>query len=244
MPLKRRRNTTISKARVNKNTIKYLDKKIAKSMWSKQQYSVRDFDIIQIGTDEKYNLSSDIVSALLEDDMSIFKNGTYEKSTNGDIAYTLDIKIDYIKWQLRYALGENETTSAVSQNVREIFFRCDDQYDEVALPSNIKSLCDDHDGNIHYTNVYGSKMGVYSDKMMYLKTQSADSDTSVGGQQISKGYKVLNITDTYSALAGSEYTAVQSEKGQICLEVLADDPSGENCNMYGYVEIGWRYKNN
>jgi len=229
--------------KINKQTKKYVDKKIAKSEWSKQIYTTIDFDVTGLGTDNKYLLTALLCQQLINNNYALMSGGSVAYNTDGTVDYSVDIKIDYVKWQLRYALGENEETSAVSQTVREIFFRTDQQIDEViSSVANITSLCDDLDGNIKYAHAYGNKKGIFSDKMFYLASQAADSDTTVGGQYISKGFKTLKYSDSYSIKEGQAVANMTSEKGQLSLELFADNPSGENCNVYGYVEIGWRYK--
>jgi len=218
----------------------YVNKAVKKDRYSKQQVTTIDFDNIGLGGQLIFNLMIKPVGEMIENDL--FDNGITEVDTDDVNQQTLDIKLDYVKWQLRYSLGESETASAVSQTVREIFFRTAKTFDEVANPANIPSVADDLDGNVKYHTLYGRMTGLINDKMMYLHSQSADSDTTAAGQVISKGYRKLKIVDTLTFKEGGDYTNVDGERGVLCLEMLADDPSGTNGAAFGYVEIGWRYK--
>jgi len=155
----------------------------------------------------------------------------------------MKIRINYIKWQLRFALGETESTDAVSQNVRLLIYRSDDQYEDL-IANSITPPTDDHDGNVDYSKLYGQQRGLYLDDVFYLMSQAADSDTTVGGQYISKGFKRMKYDDTYQInSAQTSSTDFVSEKGQLCMTVMSDDPTGTNGKIYGYFELGFQYLN-
>jgi len=222
-------------------TKKWVNKQVNKAKWSKQMVSVTDFDE-PVGSVNKYTLTRSIVEQLLASDNALFNQGTQEIDSEGNVIASLKIKIDAIKWQLRYALGENETTDAVSQNIREIFCRVDDQFQVAVDPGNLPNVVEDQDGSVRYHELYGNVMGLYSDRFMYLESQAADSDTTAGGQKMSKGYQRLRYVDTLShSIDSFVESGVSSEKGQLALEVFADDPSGVNAKIYGFVEIHWRF---
>lgn len=225
----------------------YVDKKLKTASYSKQVITTVDLDRTTTVT-TGIMLTSNIVGHILQNNCAIFQNGTISVNTDGTTSWKLHIKIDYVKWQIRYALGENETTSAVSQNVREIFFRDDNQYEEINSAGAPAPVVDDLDGNVKYDLLYGNKQGLYSDRFHYLRSNAADSDTTVGGQKMSKGFCKLNYVDTYNAIKPGQSlplnSDVTSEKGQLCLGVYCDDPTGENAQAYGFVEIGWRYMQN
>lgn len=219
----------------------YVNKKVKSAKWSKQMVAVTDFDTAT-APGSLYPLTKIIVNAALANEKSIFCQGSQELSNDGDITWNLRIKIDAIKWQLRYALGETEATDANTQTIREIFFRTDQQYQVVDNPSNIFRPEDDLDGAIKYTDLYGGVKGLYSDRMYYLMSLASDSDTTSGGQAISKGFQRLNYVDTLECPnAATDSTGVRSEKGQLALCIDCDNPTGTNANAYGYVEVHWRF---
>lgn len=236
MPKRKRKNA------YQTNKIRSLiQQEVKKAEWSKRQVTVIDFDETT-GGQSKYALTVDLVDQLLANDGRIFSRGSQYEDDNGSIRTDLHIRIDAIKWQFRFALGENETTSAVSQTIRFLIWRTDQEFQDITNPANIRDIVSDQDGSVRYTFCYGNSLGVYADHIMYLKSQAADTDTTVGGQRIMKGYKNIKYTDTYGHLGGT-YTIgnVQSEKGQLVLSVVADDPDGVNAQMFGFMEIIWRY---
>lgn len=229
--------------RYKKNTTKSIVKKeIQKAKWSRQQICSYDLAGETI-SNSGYLLTTEIVDEMLANNKYIFLNGTQVRTTDGGLTLQCKIKIDYIRWQLRYALGETETVDAVSQNVRELLFRVDDQYEEVKT-NGVSFICDDHDGSIKYPSVYGGKLGLYSDRFHYVISQATDGDTTAGGQVMSRGTKNIKYVDTFTVPSDGDIDDVKSEKGQLVLTIQSDDPSGTNGKVYGYVEIGWRYLEN
>lgn len=230
------------KPRVTRPVKKYIDKQIKKSSWSKQMYSTIDFDVSGLSDSQSaYTLSKQIVLALSDNNAEIMRLGKLVRNTDGSASFTKKIRIDYIKWQFRYQLGESEELSGIDQTYREIFFRARDQYEDIEDPANIPNLIDDIDGNIKYGTVQGMKSGVYSDRIFRAASHAADSNTTVRGQYISKGFRKLKYVDIFTCDDNGE--SFTSKNGQLALVIRADDPVGTNGDLFGYVEIGWRYQN-
>lgn len=229
------------KRRVPKPIQTYVKKEMKKASYSKQQVCVLKIDQT-VTTDNKFSIMNQLVNQMIADEGYIFKQGSEFRDDQGTVRRSIKIKIDSIKWQIRFATGENETTDAVSQNIRVVIWRTDQQYQEIDTISNLQSILSDHDGALQYPNAYGGVKGVYHDRFFYVYSMAADSDTTAAGQRMDKGQMKLNYTDTFEHNGGDWTTPnVESEKGQLAMTIKADDPSGVNAKAFGYFEVRWRY---
>lgn len=241
-PQKRARFSKTSVAASPVATTSYVNKAVKKAKYSSQMVTAIDFDTTISGSTQQYTLTQRLVDAAVANSLALFKQGTQEYNNDGSIVYKLQIKIDAIKWQLRYALGDSEATDAVQQSAREIFWRTDQEFEEVEDPANLQRPVDDLDGSLKYHLLYGGPRGLYSDRFHYMMSQATDSDTTCPGQVVSKGYKTINYTDCLTCPStATDRTAVRSEKGQLALDIESDDPAGANGKIYGYVELHWRF---
>lgn len=220
---------------------RYVNKRIEEEKWSRQYIVNVDFDnATVVNSVTYYNLSEDIFLQMIAE--GIFADAPVDTGTDGARFATVEYKIDYIRWRLRAALGEDETLSAISQTVRLMLFRSAQDNHEIAN-DGFNVYTDDVDGSFRYDLLYGNKFGYYSDKMQYIHSWAADSDTTAGGQVIFKGFKKLKFSDTAQATPTVAADGdVNNEKGCLVFAHVGDDPTGTNAALYGFIEIGWRYK--
>lgn len=210
------------------------------SKWSKEQYAYLDFDndTISGAPGDIFFLEGALFDAISNG--QIFKMGSVNRDEDGTIQYELDYRIDYIRIHLRAALGESESTSAVSQTFRLIMYRTDDTYDEAVADLGAQAQVVDVDGPPHYNRLTGSSNGLYYDTWRFLHSWATDSDTTAGGQCfVIHKYKPLYTNVVITDEGGS---TLDTHKGIVLMQIVGDDPDGTNATIFGYVEFGWRYK--
>lgn len=216
-------------------TKRYVRRELAKDKWSGESYAMINFAGDTVGN-SVYNVEGAVLAQIIS--TGIYTNGDAIQ-VEGDQHYTMRYRINWIKVRVRVALGENETTSGISQTVRLIVYRSDATYSEV-LDAGTSSFpaVEDVDAIPYYYLLYGERSGLYNDQWKYVNSHAADTDTTVGGQQfftMKKKPMHTNITTIHS----NEIS--DTEKGCVLFQVIGDDPDGTNAQIYGYLEVGWQY---
>lgn len=151
--------------------------------------------------------------------------------------YRCRFRICYIRVHLRTATGESETSSAVSQTVRVVIYRTNSTYNTTP-----DYAVGDVDAMPRYNKLYGDINGLWYDKTKYIHSWAADGDTTAGGQVFFKA--VLKPLHSEVFTWDGPSTTVASEKGQIALQIVGDDPTGTNSQTYGFIEIGFKLLDN
>lgn len=223
-------------------TKRYVNQRIEEEQWSRQYICTGNFDEA-VSDYSVYNLTEFILLQMTGE--GILNDAPVDSLTDGEKVHAMEYKVDYIKLHFRAALGESETVSAISQTIRIILYRYNEQY-RTCEDVGIVQITEDLDGALAYDSMYGNKFGLYWDKSKYVHSWSVDTDTTAGGQVFFNKFVKPKITDTVSCKTPANtvpsLALTDTEKGCILMAVFADDPDGTNAQLYGYCEIGWRYK--
>lgn len=221
--------------KVSRNVKGYVNQKFAEAEWSSIQRVVRDFQNIAVdGGDGSYYSLTEVIANLINE-QSLWTYNT--NGTDGSVIKSSEYKIEYIRIHLRCALGESESVSAVSQTVRVLVLRLQDRY---GSGETLEPVLADVDGMVHYDELFGNINGVYYDKTKYVHSWATDSDTTAGGQVFF--HKLLRPMHSDSIFIDTNTEDVESEKGEVFVVIVGDDPDGTNAAMYGFFEVGFRYK--
>lgn len=216
-------------------TKKYVNYKLAESEWSGINRCTWDFqnEVINGGNGDAWDIYEPIHVVIAQQNLW----SRQEYGTDGIEIAVADFKIEYMRLRIRCALGENETTSAVSQTVRVLIFRHDENWTSgMSPPSSVVDV----DSMPLYPELFGDINGLYYDKTKYIHSWATDTDTTAGGQVFYNKLMKPKHSDVITQVSGGG--AVTSEKGAIWLQILGDDPDGINASYYGYLEIGFRVR--
>ena len=93
-------------------TKNYVNRKIEETQWSAIQRTTYDFENVPTGGPPGFDFSITGLVAGVMADRQQFTTTTV--NTDNETLYVTDYKIKYIRVRLRCALGEDETTTAVS----------------------------------------------------------------------------------------------------------------------------------
>lgn len=217
-------------------TKQYVHRAIQADQWSPVMRVTRDFqaDVVNGGAGTVYNLTHPITQMILAHEL-------YTRYTQGTDGYSInesDFTIDYIRVHIRCALGESETTSAVSQTVRFVLYRQARTF--IDFPGTTgPPIVKDVDAMPEYGKLYGEINGLYWDKTHYIHSWAADHDTTAGGQVMFKKVVKPKYTDT---MIYDHNFNVDTAKSILLLQIVGDDPDGSNAQLYGWFEVGFRYK--
>lgn len=223
-------------------TKRYVNQRIEEEQWSRQYICTGNFD--EVVTDYSFYVLTDYIFLQMVQE-NILADAPVDTTTDGEKIHGMEYKIDYVKLHFRAALGESEATSAVSQTIRMLLYRGSQSFRD-ATDVGVDVITEDVDGAVIYDLMYGNKFGLYWDKTKYVHSWAVDTDTTAGGQVFFNKFVTPKFSDTVTCRTPSgtapSLGLCENEKGILMLNVLADDPDGINAQLYGYVEIGWRYK--
>lgn len=218
-------------------TKNYVDRKLAESVWSPIQRKVFDIDdAVPSAAGVFYvNIENDIVDKIANDRLYT----TFQSLSDGIEEVTCDYKIVYITVHLRATLGEDETLSGVSQQVRPLIWRSISTYNETYA-----NLILDVDASPNWPAVFGDINGLWMDKHKYVHSWATDSDTTAAGNVFFfKKIKPKHSNTAVMRIDGSgDFIPVDTEKGVVIYSQIGDDPTGVNATMYGYIEVGYKTK--
>lgn len=216
-------------------TKKYVQRQIHKPEWS---------DVYRVSLDFQNETVDDYIYELYSPIVDLINNNSLwekiQQSTDAEAYYETHIKICYIRVYLRYALGESEVFAASSQTIRTVVYRVDQPYQVVYTNPGNYGAIKDVDAMPRYIRFFGEINGLLLDTSGYVHS-GALTGTSLYGGQIFCHHLIINkMTDTI--YKESESGPELSEKGCLCIQIVSDNPSGENASAYGYVEIGFKVR--